>query len=237
MKNDNVIDIAPLGGGNNITKLVTIKSLDGMEIKGVFKPYEPFNLSANIHSDVAAYLFDRLLRINLVPMTIIRTIDLDGKKVQGSLMFFVDNTKTANKLAKEDQIIPAKMKLFDYLIRNWDRRDNPGNYLFEKDKDGNAEPKKSRAIAIDNSWAFRINDWWHDIEPAGKDAKGKYHGARRAHVPLSKGGVLKLIPDKTTYERLKKLTNSEIRNALKSELNFLQINQLIERKNRYIYKV
>ena len=106
-------------------------------IHAVFKPHPDYWIQINkkyawahnVPAEIDAYLIDQILDLNIVPMTVERTID--GMK--GSLQVFVvkDQNKDPNFV---DHSHPdfKKMKLLDYLIRNGDRHSN--NFLILPDK-------------------------------------------------------------------------------------------------------
>jgi len=101
-------------------------------------------------TEVAAYVVDRMIGLELVPATIERVID----KKTGSLQWWVDGTMT--EAARQQMNRPAppdagaweraelRMRLFDNLICNTDR--NPSNMLVTTD---------FQLRLIDHSRAFR----------------------------------------------------------------------------------
>jgi hypothetical protein len=105
---------------------------------------------------------------------------------------------------------------FDYLIRGWDRKDNPGNYLFTKDS--------GRVIAIDHGWCFRTMDFYHDI-------------IGNATMHLCKGRVADYLPDLATYKKLKTISDEAISDAFDGWLSRRQIAQVIHRKDHFIERV
>lgn len=109
------------------------------------------NSSQRWQHEVAAYKLDRLLGMELVPVTVERVID--GRR--GSLQFWVDNA-VSNSDAVENKLtitgycpLPAQHELmfvFDALIANANR--HAGNFLYERDS--------WMLLLIDHSRAFRL---------------------------------------------------------------------------------
>jgi hypothetical protein len=73
-------------------------------------------------NELAAYLLDQRLDFQIVPMTVLRTID--GKK--GSLQYFVNDAVPAHLAEKPRKKV--ELKILDLLIDNEDR--HAGNWLF-----------------------------------------------------------------------------------------------------------
>ena len=118
-------------------------------IKAVWKPHKRIKLS-NYRAEVLAYELDVLLDFNLVPPTVVRTID--GKL--GSLQLFEEGISgvllrynTDNVMDYDARVLVhhniKKQSLFDYLINNGDR--HRANYLFTVN---------GRIISIDNGSSF-----------------------------------------------------------------------------------
>ncbi|MBF0205577.1 MAG: hypothetical protein HQK53_01675 [Oligoflexia bacterium] len=210
MERGKVIQSKNLGGGKNETLLLTIVGEKNTEFRAVFKPYNFFNVSSDYRAEIAAYLYDQLLGLNIVPMTVKRVLD-DG--TVGSLQYFMSNATVAKKLPPEKQVVPAKLRFFDYLVRGWDRMDNPGNYLFMNDT--------GRVVAIDHGWCFRTADWYHYLN-------GK------AHMHLCNGRIKEHMPELKIYQRLKSLTAQDFYNALGGFLSKAQMRLVIKRKNHFI---
>ena len=95
---------------------------------------------ANEKSEVAAYQLDQLLNFNLVPLTILRTVNGDN----GSIQYFftvVENGDPGHTASRNF----AALKVFDYISGNKDRSFN--NFLYWSQQD--------RVIAIDNGASFK----------------------------------------------------------------------------------
>ena len=103
----------------------------------VYKPEDKFLIASNSKGEVAAYLIDRMLNLNMVPLTFIAHYK-DGK--MGSSQYFVENAHGARVMREYNGLKPRKfdrpsgrivksreMLLFDWLIGNMDR--NVDNYM------------------------------------------------------------------------------------------------------------
>ena len=158
-----IVEILPLGGG--VSK--SFKVLFANDILGVYKPKAIFNLrqgnanllayiAAGYKNEIAAYHMDRLLDLNMVPMT--KLLVPHGEK-KGSLQYYVKNTHNARELSAINPKFPIKSRklskgkgrsnptndiyLFDWIIDNVDR--NLDNYLIQFD---------GQFILIDHGFSF-----------------------------------------------------------------------------------
>lgn len=107
-------------------------------LEGVFK-------TRHQNEEIAGYRLDKLLGLNVVPVTVARNID----GMAGSLQYALTGGRTLkwlckNKLAPSTFRNQATVRLFNYLAQNRDS-DNPSNTIVI---DGN------RLVAIDNGDAF-----------------------------------------------------------------------------------
>jgi hypothetical protein len=130
----------------------------GIQTIDVFKPrFESqtgteFNFKDSYLFNLAAYKLDRLLGLNMVPVTVVRYYR--GKK--GSWSWWVDDTAMTEKDRIEKKLEPPNLdewnqqmyivRVFDQLIFNTDR--NLGNLVIDKDW---------QMWMIDHSRAFRTN--------------------------------------------------------------------------------
>jgi hypothetical protein len=119
-----------MGGGVNDTYLVEFAN----GARAVWKPHKDV-WSSNYRAEVLAYEIDRVLGFNLVPPTIVRT--LDGQV--GSIQYFMNSSKIARPTVQSLN----KQHFFDYLIDNRDR--HGGNYLIAPN---------GHVISIDNGLSF-----------------------------------------------------------------------------------
>lgn len=64
------------------------------KIKAIFKPRESVEelRSDSLDSEFAAYRLDQLYGLNIIPMTVKKTIKIDGKKMKGSLQYYIPDT-------------------------------------------------------------------------------------------------------------------------------------------------
>ncbi|MFK7823482.1 MAG: hypothetical protein AB8G05_04965 [Oligoflexales bacterium] len=158
-----IIDVRSLGGG--ISKSFKVEFPH--EILGVYKPKAVLNfrqgnknmlayIAAGHKNEVAAFHMDRLLDLNMVPMTKL-TVPLDNKI--GSLQYYIKNTYKARDLSRVNPRFPIKnhklskgkghsrltndIVLFDWIIDNIDR--NLDNYLIQSD---------GQIILIDHGFSF-----------------------------------------------------------------------------------
>ncbi len=163
LRDDDVEKSSPLGGGFTTTTILTFP----YGVRGVYKPAPAsfFSLqgfrdsvAGNFKSEVAAYRMDRLLDLNLVPLT--KEVTL--AKGRGSLQYFVNKTTSGRLMVEVDMNHPIRagkwslpsgraahpkdVKMFDWLISNWDR--NLDNYLLSND---------GRFILIDHGCSFEAS--------------------------------------------------------------------------------
>ena len=174
--------------------------------------------------EIAAYLFDKHLGLNMIPPTVEKRSHND----RGSCMLWVEAKMTMkDKVEQKIKTPPIKVfnynralnlqRFFDNLIGNEDRHQN--NYLITEDW---------RIILIDHSRSFRTGKKWTTELPYGEKNK--------------EGLILKEMPrdllEKTkalTFEVIKgfagdTLTDDEIQAVLaRKELIIQHINKLIEK--------
>jgi len=130
-----VVGIEELDAGITNPQRVTLRK-DGVELRAVFKQLSTdfgirersraLNESDRFEYDIAAYKLDRLLGLDMVPVTVSRTID--GRR--GILQFWVDDSISLRTML-EQKLQPAGwcdvapqynlMNVFDILIHNTDR--------------------------------------------------------------------------------------------------------------------
>lgn len=151
LRRGQIKSIKRLGGGHSDSFIVEFEE-GGF---GVFKPgqYTKTQLTDE-GAETAAHIMDRLLNLNMTPVTVVRDISpneiagmpkeiadiIRGKR--GSMQFFMVQAKPAS-MALYGKKGP-KIRLFDYIIDNYDRR--PENYLISK--------MNGQSIAIDHSLSF-----------------------------------------------------------------------------------
>ena len=164
------------------------------------------NLSDTFKSDIAAYQLDRIMDLNLIPVTVIR----EHNDKQGIFQFWVENSIT--ELERKDNGISMApncslrdqydlMNTFDVLIYNEDR--NLSNILYEKNS--------WDVLLIDHSRAFRTK--------TGRPAK------------LAKVNIL--LNDEIV-SRLKRLQPDLVYERLSGVLSRGQIKSLLRRKDQIL---
>jgi len=207
LKTDTVVGLPRyIKEGSTEVYIVTFAS----GLKAVFKPDPQYwvvsskkenSYLSNSHAEAAAYTFARILGMNLVPATVLRSID--GKT--GSLQVFVDgqifvegvlglNMPNGRSLTQQ----AVDLMAFDYLIRNSDR--NEKNMLVAD----------NQLWAIDNGSSFYPN-------------AVRFNKARLEDVPLDQVSPAFIA-------NLFATTPSIIRNVLKDYPDKKAIEELIERR-------
>ncbi len=146
--------------------------------------------------NLAAYELDRMLGLNMVPVTVIR--DFDGKK--GSYTWWVDDVLMTEKQRFLKKVTPEYpdswnqqmhiVRVFDQLIYNMDR--NLGNLVIDKNW---------KLWMIDHGRAFRM---WKQIK--------------------EKNNLLKC--DRVLLERLRKLDAAELHAKLDEDLTKGQVDAI-----------
>jgi hypothetical protein len=183
-------------------------------IKGVFKvkhipyPYEEVtadreafnhldNLNSyplsDVNSELAAYAFDELIELNIVPVTVPRFLKGQGK---GSIQYFVSGASAG----AGDESTPGfkKMKILDHIINNEDRW--IANWLYHS--------HSHRIIAIDNGRSF-VNVK-HPANPISSLQEVIGYLLHEPHV----ASKIRAVTDQELYNRLQKyLRTSHIRSV------------------------
>jgi len=118
-----------------------VKVLPRQRMNGFWESYQ---------AEVAAYVLDRILRLDMVPVTVERRIDGDLASVQ----LWIDRTRLLSDVGADVPPRPyewarqvRRQRVFDALIANIDR--NAGNMLVDEDW---------HMILIDHSRAFIKNE-------------------------------------------------------------------------------
>lgn len=155
-----IVEVKKLGVGVTNPLKLTLR-LGEVERNAVFKAVDTFGDSVSIAEintsdryahDIAAYRLDRLIGLNMVPVTIERSVE--GKT--GSVQQWIPETFDEGDRIEEGMQPPDleeferlvnRMRIFDTLIYNTDR--NKGNILYERDG--------WLVHLIDHSRAFRLN--------------------------------------------------------------------------------
>lgn len=137
-----VIAREEVGAGSTEPEQLTLK-LDGIQRRAIFKTHaetepvrDPYGVADRYQHEVAAYRLARLLGLDLVPPTVLRTID----GVEGSLQLWIEDaiSEQARRLEELEPADPAaflvqleRARVFDALIHNHQR--SPDNMLVTTD--------------------------------------------------------------------------------------------------------
>lgn len=194
---------------NGVTKQALWKNPEG-QMKGYVEGWK---------YEIAAYLFDKYLGLNMVPPTVEKRFQ--GSR--GSCQLWVDSWKSLRKI-KEEKIKVPSIKIFNYnrdiylqrafdnLIANEDRHQN--NYLFMEDW---------RMILIDHSRTFRTGKKWKtELLYTEKNKEG----------PM----VMKELP-RALFEKIKALNYDVIKGFVGEYLNDEEINAVLARKELIIKEI
>ncbi len=119
--------------------------------------YQEKNFRDTYKFNIAAYLLDKMLDLNMVPITVERQVD--GK--WGAVTWWIDNVLMTEEQRRKQKVQPPnlerwvdqlnKVRVFDQLIYNTDR--NQGNLLIDKDW---------KLWMIDHTRAFRAQPTLRD---------------------------------------------------------------------------
>jgi hypothetical protein len=162
--------------------------------------------------EIAAYLFDKHLGLNMVPPTVERRFHNNRGSCQ---LWVIAKMTMKDKVEGKIKTPPIKVfyynralnlqRFFDNLIGNEDRHQN--NYLITEDW---------RILLIDHSRTFRTGKDWTTKIPYGEKNK--------------EGLVLKEM-SKELFEKTKALTFEEIKGFVGDNLNDEEINAVLARRD------
>ena len=210
-----VVNMEDIGTGVTEPHKVTLRK-DGVELRAVFKEVSTdetgaydrgaaVNTSDRFQYEIAAYQLDRMLGLDMVPVTVKRTI----KNRRGILQFWIDNSINVRRMLEQkkqpDGWCPVGpqynlMNVFDVLTYNSDRTQE--NALFTQEW---------MLVLIDHSRAFRTT--------------------RTNPTLLYKGGVQ--VPA-ALAERLQHLDRETLKARLGPYLQVRQIDALLKRRDRLL---
>ena len=159
--------------------------------------------SSSVESEVAAYQVDRLYGFSMTPITISREAENGFLSMQ---LFYKDAAQARLGQVKALETDLQKMKIFDYLIDNFDRRDT--NYLINK---------YGRVIAIDHGVSF------HNA----RAVQFSPHAPKLEELELS---FFQTQEGQAMLSKLRSIKNSEISEYLGNFLNEKEIQKFIVRK-------
>lgn len=193
-----VVSVEELNAGVTDPQRVTLRK-DGVELRAVFSKSDGFEY------EVAAYELDRMIGLDMVPVTVPRTID----RKRGILQFWVDGSVSLRVILEQqlqfsgwcDTAPQYKlMSVFDVLIHNTGRTQESALFTTEW-----------MLVLIGHSRAFPT------------------HG--KAPVLLSKGGVQ--VPP-SLAKRLAALDRGALQAQLGPYLNRKQIDGLLKRRDQLL---
>ncbi len=138
LTNGEIISHEMIAVGMTAPRLVSYKN----SVQGVFKWNNLTWGRASYKAEIAAFILDRLLNLNIVPITAPRSY----VSKNGSVQFYMKGYKTSNGSTKKQ--VNKKLKFFDFLIANSDRGYN--NYL--------TKPGTNIVVAIDHGKAFATDE-------------------------------------------------------------------------------
>lgn len=214
LKDAEIIEVKKLGVGVTNPMKLTLRDGD-IERYAVYKAIDSvapggsvteLNTSDRYTYDVAAYRLDRMIRLNMVPVTVVRSIR--GKP--GSVQQWVPDAFDEQERIKEILQPPNqeeydrqvnRMHLFDILIFNSDR--NQGNILFERET--------WQLHLIDHSRAFRLDN------------------GRPKHLR-----AVQVMPDAQFEEGVKRLSEDELKETMSGLLHPSQIKALMQRRKQML---
>ncbi len=216
LESEKVAAVEFLGGGVNDSYKITFES----GLQAVFKALNPERPNQVIREAVA-YRFSRLLGLDIVPPTVVRTLSGPGVpvelQVEGSVQLFISSARPLERGANsagekilvrngreykvEKSLSGRRLRIFDWLINNHDRGSNAGNYLVSA-VDG-------VLIGIDHSVSFVGHD---KVAKPGK-------------VPVY---TQFFLDDREFYQKLRSASREEIRASLKG-LSKTRITEFFER--------
>ena len=210
-----------IGTGVTNPEKVTLE-MDGVVRNAVFKKID--ETTDNWRNEVAAYELDKLLGIGMVPPTVSRTVG--GR--QGGLQLWV----TGATMDKYEEAFPdlagwrdqvSVMWLFDDLIANVDRHLN----------NGMVSPAH-RLILIDNSRSFR------DMVELRNDLNAKFDGTNARYFGVTSDADRGPFPTRyprPLVERLRSVTDKDIKHAIDTYVWGWRQHQLLERRKRILERL
>jgi hypothetical protein len=210
-----------IGTGVTHPEKVTLE-LDGVVRHACFKRID--ETTDNWRNEVAAYELDKLLGLGMVPPTVQRSLGSHG----GCLQLWV----TGSTMDEYDRGFPdlagwreqvSVMWLFDDLIANVDRHLN----------NGMVSPGH-RLMLIDNSRSFR------DMVELRNDLNAKFDGTNARFFGVRSDadrGPFPVHYPRPLIERLRSVTDKEIKQAIDDYVWGWRQHQLLERRKRILERV
>jgi hypothetical protein len=196
--------------------------MDGVVRHACFKRVD--ETTDNWRNEVAAYELDKLLGLGMVPPTVSRSLGSRGGCLQlwvtGSTMEEFDGT-FPDLEAWRDQV--SVMWLFDDLIANVDRHLN----------NGMVSPGH-RLMLIDNSRSFR------DMVELRNDLNAKFDGTNARFFGVRSDadrGPFPVRYARALVDRLRSVTDKEIKRAIDDYVWGWRQHQLLERRQRILERL
>lgn len=120
----------------------TFRLTFGGGVEAIFKVdgSDIFCTECGTDREVAVYAIDRLLGLDLTPLTVLRSMVVDGDTLSGSAMYFIQGARLPADVGAGK---PDRLHLFDAIIGNSDR--HAGNWLVREN---------GAVVAIDHNRAF-----------------------------------------------------------------------------------
>lgn len=215
-----VVSETQLGGPNAITEpwKLTLEK-DGRRTFGLWKFIDSRKGGVPDHwrFEIAAYRFDRMLGLNMVPVTVERPF----KDKPGSLQLWMEGTETLKSIgpkindrtrdrSREWNRLAYVQRVFDDLLANEDR--NANNILVTAD---------TRMILIDHSRAFRTGRTYTRNLIFGPEGRMK--------APDGSPYLFKTLP-RAFVGRIRGLEAAQIREAVGTTLSDSEIEAILARK-------
>jgi hypothetical protein len=190
-----IVSVDKLEAGSLPRTVVTVRQGDHT-VRAIFNRLK----SSDFYPNVAAYRLDRLLDLEMVPVTVIRAVD--GK--DGSLQFLPSNTIDESERAATGQGNSA----WCTIPEQW-----PAMYVFDvlAYNEGRAQ---SRMLYDISSWRLILSEH----ERAFGNKKGRPKHLKNAPIPVSQGwkDALSELSDELVDENFGDLLNKRQLRALKS---------------------
>ena len=203
-----VVSVEELGPGM-MSRKVELRQ-DGVELSAVWRHFSAAKGGDSYIYEAAAYEIDKMLGLDMVPPTVVRTLEDED----GTLQLWVYGCRAVNPSASEHPPRPAewrrqsyRMNAFDYLIANRDR--NRGNILVDP---------KWEIVLVDHTRAF-------SSDPA---------------VISQDRGEPPELPDRfdrQLVERLRGLGPSEFQTRMKGLLTEVEANVFLARREELLAHV
>ncbi len=220
LETSEVISNTSVSSGTTGLQLITLK--DGT--KAIWKPDD---LGLEVPGDMgrlfqdmakreqAAYIIDKNLDLNMVPVTTVR--HLDGKK--GSIQIFVNDL---DKVKFQDD--PVQLGFFDELISNPDRLGK------------NVHSLEGKPVNIDHGMAFFSNaketrTFRNELELRLETLE---KAASKSEQEIAKNSIKYLMPNRESVQKLKSVSTAEWKKELSPLLHSDDLKQFLRRREEIL---